>query len=170
MAFDSLSRGTRCWDRGDSRQDLVASTEDEAFLLPRVLVCPCVLGGMSRLGGVATCRVFCVQCKGQTACIGIKDRNAFLGTKFGLPVPVKVKQYRLLCCMGTKFGLPLQAAVFEGSSQLWPSTLSRGTGCGDRGNSRQDLLASTEDEAFLLPRVLVCPCVLGGMSRVGMPV
>ena len=33
---------------------------------------------------------------------------------------------------------------------------------------RQDLVASTEDEAFLLPRVLVCLCVLGGTSRVGM--
>jgi hypothetical protein len=80
---------------------------------------------------VAACGVFCVECMCWNACIGIKDRNAFLGTKFGLPVPVKVKQNRLLCCMGTKFGLPLQAAVFEGSNQIWPSTLSRGTGCGE---------------------------------------
>jgi hypothetical protein len=27
--------------------------------------------------------------------------------------------------------------AFEGNSQLWPSILSRGTGCGDRGNSHK---------------------------------
>jgi len=44
------------------------------------------------------------------------------------------------------------------------STLSRDTGCGDRGTGRQDLFANNADGARLLPRVLLRACVLKRMS------
>jgi hypothetical protein len=44
------------------------------------------------------------------------------------------------------------------------STLSRDTGCGDRGTGRQDLFANNADGARLLPRVLLRARVLKRMS------
>jgi hypothetical protein len=44
------------------------------------------------------------------------------------------------------------------------STLSRDTGCGDRGTGRQDLFANNADGARLLPHVLLRARVLKRMS------